>query len=256
MKKCIAIVVVCLLSGSILAGPFGLFGGRRSAGNCGPNGCFVPQTTVSAQVDAQPRDGVVPPPQKQPELIHPPAKDAPLVGNFGIVEEGRGSETKITTQNGREITVEEARVRVADSVPDDSKKFRLVAIGTAEQRKPVADAYASLETPLKDRIAPWFVGADDYSLKDTTTGKTIFVTTGTPTVYLQAPDGKVLLRSDEWKGETTIGAIRKATKDYDAKKDPDGKTPIPGLPSNIPWGWIVIGVLVALFLYQHNKEKS
>jgi hypothetical protein len=76
-----------------------------------------------------------------------------------------------------------------------------------------------------------------------------FVTTGTPTIYLQQPSGKVLLRRDTYDGpEFLAQAIRRARPDYDPSKDPDGRAPA------VPEGFVppivacVAGVLLLLVL--------
>jgi hypothetical protein len=50
-----------------------------------------------------------------------------------------------------------------------------------------------------------------------------FKTDGDPTVYCQAPSGKVLHRQDDYQGgpDALIGALRKAKANYDPKRDPD-----------------------------------
>jgi hypothetical protein len=97
-------------------------------------------------------------------------------------------------------------------------------------------------------------------LKDGVTGQTLFKVDGRPTVYLQAPDGKVLHRQDDFKGPDDFQAIRKAIKSYDAGKDvdlrktpapDDKKAPTPAAPAISPW--LLIGGAAALFLFLRSQ---
>jgi hypothetical protein len=103
---------------------------------------------------------------------------------------------------------------------------RLVCIGTPAEREPVLKAFNSLPADEKEKLSPWFVAADHWSLKETDSGTLLFETGGKPTVYVLAPDGAVLHRQDGWDAEDDIAAIRKGLKKYDPKRDPDlRKTP-------------------------------
>lgn len=136
----------------------------------------------------------------------------------------------------------------AVDIPDDSKKLRVSIIGTKEQRKPVVDA-------VKDEanIVVWQCEPDHWSLTDTETGKRIFRTDGTPTVYVQAPDGKVLHRQDD--GREIVGAIRKASKGYQSDLDPDLRKPVappatPIAPSSLPALVVFGGIVFAMFRHK------
>lgn len=124
--------------------------------------------------------------------------------------------------SGRDVDKGDA-LRAVDKqaqLPDDAKKFRMTIIGTDAERKPVLDDWKAKGEP-KDRVVLWSVPPGHWSLHDNVTGQPMFVTTGHPTVYLQAPTGKVLHRQDDYRGPNDFQAIRKAVTSYDATKDPD-----------------------------------
>lgn len=159
-----------------------------------------------------------------------PPHPAPAKMNFGLDEEKIGSGHSIT-MNGKEITRSKALDMIEKQrIPDDSKKFRLVIIGPDADRKRVADAWGSMDAEIRDRFAVWSVPADHWSLKDGETGETIFKCGGSPTVYCQAPGGKVLHRQDSFGDVGDLEAIRKAVKKYD-QKDPDLRKPDPNKPA-------------------------
>jgi hypothetical protein len=80
------------------------------------------------------------------------------------------------------------------------------------------------------------------------------VTSGSPTIYLQAPDGKVLHRQDDYR-PGDLGAIRKAIARYDAKKDPDARRPaVAGLPLLLVMGGAI--ALAAVLVLQRLTPRS
>jgi hypothetical protein len=193
------------------------------------------------------KEAPVPPPERKP-----PKKDDPIVQNHGV-EWDKLNEGSRITMSGQLITHDEAMDQVTGKIPDDSKKLRVLVIGPEASRKPVIDEL--MGAGLSERVIVWGVAADHWSLKEQTTGQAIYKTSGKPTVYCQAPDGKVLHRQDD--GDKAAEAIRKAVKAYDAAKDPDLRKdvlplPSPGpiqVPSNIvPWLLVVSGAVVFLYL--------
>jgi hypothetical protein len=65
----------------------------------------------------------------------------------------------------------------------------------------------------------------EYSPDDWEVSRFGFVTTGSPTIYIQQPDGKVLHRQDDYKGlddlKVVFSKIRVKDPNYDPSKDPD-----------------------------------
>jgi hypothetical protein len=148
--------------------------------------------------------------------------------DFGVNWPKISKDSKITLPSGEEISVERAIQMIEQNkIPDDSKKFRLVIIGSDVDRKRVTDAWPTVEANLRDRFALWSVPPDHWSLKDLVSGELLYKVGGTPTIYCQAPDGKVLHRQDEFVGMPDFEAVRKAVKGYDASKDPDLRKPDP-----------------------------
>ena len=115
------------------------------------------------------------------------------------------------------------RITGAGEIPDDSKKLRVTLIGNKADRDRVAAEVKQVEP---DKTLLWSVPADHFSLHD------LQKKDGSPTVYVQAPDGKVLHRQDDGRDAAT--AIRKAVKGYDPAKDPDLRKndPAPSTPTS------------------------
>jgi hypothetical protein len=184
--------------------------------------------------------------------------------NFGV-ETGQLSDSDTPTyrRRGQEITREEAVRILGKAVPDDSALLRLTIIGPEAERKQVlADlqSHASLAA-LRSKVV-----VQAYSPTDPLIKGMGFATGGRPTVYIQAPDGRVLHRQDEYRGpELLAEAVRKADPAYDPNRDPDlNKPPVnPSSPSATPLSldlakvplpaWIV-GGLGALLLLANLKR--
>lgn len=158
------------------------------------------------------------------------------------------------TYSGRKISCERAVELIGKEVPDDSKKFRLVVIGTPSEQKEALAQFAMVEPDIKNRCNTWSVTSDHWSLQDGVTGQAVFKTEGSPVVYFQAPDGKVLHRQDD--GKDIPQAIRKAVKAYDSNKDPDLRNPNPLAPTGPINPVVPVGVALgaaALFFYLKGK---
>jgi hypothetical protein len=143
----------------------------------------------------------------------------------------------------------------AGQLADDSGKLRLTVIGSPDERK---QALSGLPQDVKDRCLVKEYAADHWAVKNAG-----FKTDGHPTVYVQAPDGKVLHRQDD--AVNVAGAVRKADPNYDASKDPDlrkpkapdppAPTPTPDPNHNSSAGWVVAG-LIALGAYLWKGSKT
>jgi hypothetical protein len=148
---------------------------------------------------------------------------------------------------GQVVGRDEALRELRDSaLTDDSRKPRLTVIGSPDERK---KALAALPADVKER---WLV--KEYAPDHWAVRGAGFKGDGHPTVYLQAPDGKVLHRQDD--ADNLAAAVRKADPAYDPSKDPDLRKPkAPDKPAapdeQHPWaGWVVAGCvgLAALLL--------
>lgn len=183
--------------------------------------------------------------------------------NFGLTrrEVKRGPRH---IHNGQEVS--KARLMEVLGKPvlrDDSGELCLTVIGAETERKAVLADLASspLLSPWKGRIKVKDFDPTHWAVKDAG-----FVTTGKPTIYCQAPDGKVLHRQDEYRGaEALAEALRKADPSYAPQKDPDLNKPlgfaVPSLDEvgkwlgGVPgWAWLGLGLFVYLRFY-HNKGR-
>ncbi len=152
---------------------------------------------------------------------------------------------------GRAVGRDEALQTVrAAALTDDSRKPRLTVIGSPDERKKALEA---LPADIKDR---WLV--KEYAPDHWAVRGAGFKAEGHPTVYLQAPDGKVLHRQDD--ADKLAEAVRKADPAYDPSKDPDLRKPkAPDRPAapdqQHPWaGWVVAGCVgLAALLWKGPK---
>jgi hypothetical protein len=144
----------------------------------------------------------------------------------------------------REVTKHEAIEQLgaaSGTIPNDAANLRLTVIGSEEDRHHVLDDLTKSPAlaPWKDRLV-----VQDYGPTDWAVAGVGFVTSGKPNLYVQHPDGKVLLRLDEYPGpEALAEALRKADPNYRPDQDPNGQPkPQPtdasgssGLPSLLYW---------------------
>jgi len=182
-------------------------------------------------------DGAAPPggpgPASKPEG-RLPVVEQDGVQNFGIDRSGLNGSAERITLDGREITRSEAaQILQAGSLHDDSGKLRLTVIGTEADRRRVLD---DLKGPLADMASQCLV--QDYSPDHWAVARAGFYTTGKPTIYVQAPDGKVLHRQDDYMDgaeglRLAFEQLRKPDPDYRPDKDPDLRRPVRGLLSRV-----------------------
>ena len=192
-------------------------------------------------------------------------QDGPQVLNFGV-QLGKLGGTPRYRLNGVEISRDQAIAAVEGAdIPDDANLLRLTLIGSKEDRTRVLedlDRHPAL-AHLKGKLL-----VQAYDPTDPRVAKRGFVTTGKPTIYLSAPDGKVITRNvdGEYPGPEAlayaIGAA--AGKPY----SPDNDQPLPKKPepqpqplavpkslSDVPqWAWIAGAV--AVFFYLQNRNKG
>jgi len=156
------------------------------------------------------------------------------VQNFGIDRSGLNGSAERITLDGREITRSEAaQILQAGSLHDDSGKLRLTVIGTEADRRRVLD---DLKSRLADIASQCLV--QDYSPDHWAVARAGFYTAGKPTIYVQAPDGKVLHRQDDYTDgaeglRLAFEQLRKPDPDYRPDKDPDLRRPVRGLLSRV-----------------------
>ncbi len=172
--------------------------------------------------------------------------------NFGVMRERLADEERLTIQ-GRPQT----RLHRPDTdslFPDDSDRLRLTIIGTEQHRQAV----------LNDLInVPELVEASNgmliqaYSPNDWAVADCGFVTSGQPTIYLQAADGRVLHRQDAYPGPKRLAAaLRRARPDYDPAHDPNHdrgtfSAPWRDFP---PWLSVTLLLIAFLTLFRRNPR--
>ncbi|VTS03246.1 hypothetical protein [Tuwongella immobilis] len=183
-----------------------------------------------------------PRPESAEEATRPPA------GNYGIDLDKLGHRERYSL-NGREVSQAEAFQAAGDDLVDDSHLRRLTVIGTPEQRKAVVEDLKSSPklSGYRDQLVIKTYSPADWAVNDAG-----FVTSGKPTIYLQAPNGKVLHRQDDYDGPDSLAsAIRKSDPNYDPAKDPDlrksSSNPLSDALSGFtPTTLGLVGIIVAL----------
>lgn len=141
---------------------------------------------------------------------------------FGVAADRLADKPRYSL-NGRLVDPAQAHEAVGAGLADDSGKLRVTILGSDEKRRQVRQdldrdpAFA----PQRDRFAVRDYPADHWSTRPG------FVAPGDPTIYCQAPDGRVLHRQDDYRGgaPSLAAALRQARNDYDPKKDPDLRAP-------------------------------
>jgi hypothetical protein len=123
---------------------------------------------------------------------------------------------------------------------DDRNKLHLTVIGNADEQKRVI---AELPPELKATVKVHGYSPDSWAIAGLG-----FVSNGSPTIYLQAPDGKVLWRQDRYSGANDFQAIRKKVDAYDPARDPG-----PNGVEALPVAWILAGA--AGFLLLTRKDS-
>lgn len=145
----------------------------------------------------------------------------PVTENHGVnLDRLGGSARKRWQINGRDVSREMAVQYLTEGLPDDSTWLRVTVIGPESDRQRVVEdlrahpAYADFRGRLL---------VQGYDAADPMIAGIGAVRDGRPTVYVQAPSGKVLHRQDDYAGgpEKLAGAIRKADPNYKPARDPD-----------------------------------
>jgi len=186
---------------------------------------------------AKPADSSNSPSSLQPHDSGPSQGQLPVieqdgVQNFGIVRAGLNGSNERITLDGREITRSEAeRILQAGSLNDDSGKLRLTVIGTEADRRRVLQ---DLQGPLRDIAEQCLV--QDYPPDHWAVTGAGFYAAGRPTIYIQAPDGSVLHRQDDYNDgaeglRKAFQCLRKPNPNYQPDKDRDLRRPAGGVLS-------------------------
>jgi hypothetical protein len=186
-----------------------------------------------------------------------PLGDLPMVEqdgvqNFGIDRKQLGQARERITLGAREVTHAEARKLLeAGTLADDSGKLRLTIIGSEADRQRVLDDLKGLLADLAGSFLIQSYAPDHWAV-----ARAGFQTSGKPTIYVQAPSGKVLHRQDDYADgadglRRALEAVRKPDPNYDPAKDRDLRRPNADLST-----WAVIGLAGVLFLLALRKGTA
>ncbi len=175
--------------------------------------------------------------------------------NFGVMPDpGEGRDTEPRYQvNGKQATRSDVMQAFESQAVDQSSKLRLTVIGPRQARQAVLEDVQ--RTPDLQGLVKDFL-LKDYDPADWEVARSGFFTRGSPTIYVQAPSGKVLHRQDSYAGPADLaGVLRKANEQYKAEADPNlsnaGVLGLFGIPLE---AWIVIGVV--LFFVIPRKDGN
>jgi len=182
------------------------------------------------------------------------------IPNFGIMQErlnGSGSRHSI---NGHNVSETDAMAALKGELADDSQKLHLTVIGKESDRRNVLsdlDVHPALAA-VRDKVLVQGYDPNHWAVADAG-----FRVTGQPTIYLQAPGGKVLHRQDDYRGPDQLAAaIRRADPSYQPDQDPDlNKTNPPPAPtsfdlSRIPgWGCGAFGAGLAFLILRRRTSQ-
>jgi len=190
------------------------------------------------------------------------------VPNFGLDEKKVQQESEPHYRlNGAPVSREQAWNTLVETsaLADDSAKQRLSVIGgTPAQRQQVLQ-----DMRLAPELAPWKerLLVRDYGIgecaHDWQVTRYGFVTTGAPTIYLQAADGKVLYRQDDYGGGAPRLAEGLRKHDPNYKPDLDPGRPKPLVPQALPqelwgaplWAWGVGAAMTLLLVFSGRTEE-
>jgi hypothetical protein len=167
------------------------------------------------------------------------------VQNFGILpdpHEAQDPEPRYQV-NGREATKGQVIQAFEGQAVDQSTKLRLTVIGPRQSRQAVLEDVK--RTPDLRGVVSNFL-LKDYDPTDWEVARSGFFTQGSPTIYVQAPTGKVLHRQDSYTGaEDLASVLRKANDQYKAEADPNlSHAAVFGLFGIPLEAWVVIAIVL------------
>lgn len=179
-----------------------------------------------------------------------PGPIEPIGQNFGL-DMKQSSMAQGYYHKDRATSRQHVYESVSKSVPDDSGKPRVTVTGSSDQRQRFRnDWYTSPEAAdVRNKALLWDVPPDHWSLRDNVNGTAMFDIAGNPTIYCQAPDGRVLHRQADYRGPDDFQALRRAIDDYQSKKDPDRRNMLNGGGITVTTPWLIgIGAFLAVVL--------
>lgn len=214
----------------------------------------------------EPTEAPIPPPNTTPSAGKKEEKKTPpdLTGctidengvqNFGVQPDPTEKPTTAPRYevNGKPASKEEVLQAFEGKAEDQSTRLRLTVIGPRNARQIVLEDLK--RTPGLQGVVKDFL-LKDYDPTDWEVSRSGFYTKGSPTIYVQAPSGKVLHRQDTYTGADDLaGVLRKANDQYKAEADPNlSKAAVFGLFGIPIEAWIVIAIV--LYFVVGRKDGS
>lgn len=163
------------------------------------------------------------------------------------------SREELRIHDGKRVTIISDDFGYSSSeneLPNDAGLPRLTVIGSQAELDRVKADLAAYPELMKNLSAQFYL-PHNFALRCG------FVTTGNPSIYLQAPGGKVLHHQDHYNGgvQALVGAIRKPRPDYNPANDPDLTKPmVPGM-SEIPWPLFLLGGGAAWIMFGERLKE-
>lgn len=193
-------------------------------------------------------------------MINPPWKKEKPIQNFGVdISKIEKSEHPHYHLSGRRSCRKEVFQALEGQLQDDSNKLHLTIIGSKDEAQKVL-ADLDNDAKLAEFKGRFLVQA--YRPESPMIAGLGFVS-GTPMIYLQLPNGKVVHRQDGYKGpEQLATALRRADPNYDPSKDPDLSKKKPDSPVPSPstgviplWAWIALGTVLLVVVIPGIKRR-
>jgi hypothetical protein len=182
--------------------------------------------------------------------------DANGVQNFGIQLDPNEKPTTDPKYelNGKPATKDQVLQAFESKAGDQSTKLRLTVIGPKQTRQVVLEDLKKtpdLQGVLKDFLL------QDYDPEDWEVSRSGFYTKGAPTIYVQAPSGKVLHRQDNYTGADDLAAVlRKANDQYKPEADPNLSKAGVGSILGLPLETIILIAVVVWIVLSLNKGNQ
>lgn len=170
------------------------------------------------------------------------AADSPL---FGVEDDKRNGKDGFKL-NGKPVSREAAFHLIEKDLPDDKQKPRLTLIGSPDDTKRAREKLKGSDIESACLIQCYT--PDNWAVRDVG-----FTLVGSPAVYLQAPDGKVLHKQADDSG--MVEALRKRILPNSPVSPPGGKSLTDQLKAVPMWIWLVAGGMLLLVLNKKEEKK-
>lgn len=147
-----------------------------------------------------------------------PIAEMRRINNYGV-DQSKIEKGEKYFFNGSLVSRDTA-IKKVSGIPDDSTLLRITIIGTKEQREIVVNDLKNNPAfnELREKFVVQDYPPDHWAVKDVG-----FYTAGSPTIYVQQPDGVVIHRQDDYSdgADGLATALRKSDPNYRREGDPD-----------------------------------